>query len=245
MQTLGEDVVLLALRQDGRFHSTGAQLRLALSGAELVQLAASRRIAVEAGRVTVLDPSPTGDARLDAALADIGRGRRAPKAADWVARPRPRHLDAYLFALAAAGVLRPERRKLLGVLPSVRWMAADAAPRAAARARLNAIALTQEPVDAVAAALGGLVHAIGLDRTLYPGREGQQARRRLKLVAERDPASRAVRSAAEAAVQASVDAAVNASVNAAVTAAVHATHHAAAATGHHGGAGGGGGGGHH
>jgi hypothetical protein len=239
MQTLGEDIVLLALRQDGRFHA-GAQLRLALSGAELVQLAATQRVTVEGGRVTVLDPSPTGDAQLDAALIDIGRSRRRPKAADWVARPRPHHLDGYLTSLAAAGVLRPERHKMLGMLPATRWLVADTARRDEARARLDAIALTQEPVEAVPAALGGLVHAVGLDRALYPGREGHAARKRLKLVAERDPASRAVRSALEAA-ESSVEAAVEASIHAAVTASVHATHHAAT---HHAGTAHGGGG-HH
>ncbi|HEX4791531.1 MAG TPA: GPP34 family phosphoprotein [Actinospica sp.] len=244
MQTLGDDIVLLALRQDGKFHTAaGQRLRLAVSGAELVELAAARHITIERGRVVVIDPSPTGDARLDAALADIQRSRRAPKASDWVAKQRSKHLGGYLAALAAEGVLRPERRKLLGVLPSVRWPAADPGRVDAARARLDAIALSDEPADAVHAALGGLVHAIGLDKALYPGREGHSARRRLKLVAERDPASGAVHDAVRASVDASVDAAVEASVHAAIHASVHATHHAAAhdaAVGGHGG-----GGGHH
>ena len=243
MQMLGEDIVLLALRQDGRFHSA-AQLRLALSGSELVQLAAARRITVDGGRVTVLDDASTGDARLDAALVDLRRSRRAPKASDWVARARAHHVESYLSVLAAAGVVRAERRKALGLLPITRWLTVDPGPGDGARARLDALAATDEPAEAVRAALGGLVCAIGLDRALYPGREGKAARRRLKLLAERDPASRAVGSAVEAAVDASVEAAVEASVHAAITASVHATHHAVTVGGHDGGAAGAGGG-HH
>lgn len=247
MRTLGEDIVLLALRQDGKLRAV-EKVPFALSGSELVRLAAARRLTVEKGRVSVLDASPTGDPRLDDALVDIARHRRPPKASDWVGKARSGHLNRYLEALADAGVIRRERYKALGFIPASRWLLAERAPLDAARARLDALALTDRPADAVQAALGGLVRAIGLDRALYPGREGQPARQRLKRLAERDPAARAVggavRAAVDAAVDASVDAAVSASVHAAVHASVHATQHAAdhgGAGGHHGG----GGGGHH
>jgi hypothetical protein len=155
-----------------------------------------------------------------------------------VAKQRSKQLKTYLTALENEGVLRAERRKVLGFLPTVRWLAADPGRVGAARARLDALALSDEPVDAVHAALGGLVHAIGLDRALYPRSEGRPARRRLKLAAERDPASGAVHDAVKASVDASVDAAVEASIHAAVHASVHATQHAVAhdaASGGHGG----------
>jgi hypothetical protein len=257
MQTLGEDLVLLSLRPDGRFqkHATLLKVRLALAGSELVQLAAARRVEVVDGRIVVIDPTPTGDQQLDFRLGELvyHRGRRPPKTLDWVAKPRRQHALAYLVGLSAAGVLRPEQRKVLVVLATPpRWPIVDTARAAVARARLDAIVLSGQPIetiDPLSAALAGLVHAIGLDEALYPRAEQEPARRRLKQLAKRDPAARAVHNAVAAATYAAVDSAVGSAVDAAVHASVHATQHAAA---HHGGAGGhgghhdgGGGGGHH
>ena len=82
MRTLGDDIVLLALRPDGRL-AAAAKLRFALSGAELVGLAEAGRVGVDSDRIVVLDSAPTGDPLLDAALEDLV-GRRHPTP------PRPR-----------------------------------------------------------------------------------------------------------------------------------------------------------
>lgn len=201
MQTLGEDIVLLALRADGRF-SAAAKLRFALSGAELVMLAVAQRIALDGDRITVLDRSPTYESLLDAALGDICRTKHTPRAAVWVARVRRSHRDSYLIKLATERVVQPVAGKVLGIVPVTRWIVLDRARLGAARARLDGVALSDVPADIVHVALGGLVHAIGLDATLYPGRGGRPARRRLKQLAWRDPASRAVAHAVNAAAQA-------------------------------------------
>jgi hypothetical protein len=43
METLGEDLLLLAVRPDGKLGAS-AKLRFGLSGSELVRLAAARRV---------------------------------------------------------------------------------------------------------------------------------------------------------------------------------------------------------
>lgn len=242
MPNLGEEIVLVALRPDGKVNGA-TTLRFALAGAELVGLVIAERVGIQNERIVVLDPSPTGDVLLDAALADIVHvtgGGRPPKPRTWVARTRSHPVTSYLRRLAELGIVREQRSRVLGVFSSTRWMILDPEPIAAARARLDAIALSQEPVESAEAAFGGLVHAIGLDRALYRGSEGGAARARLRLIAKGDPASRAVGDALEG-VQASIDAAVDASVHAAIHASVAAAHHAASS--HH--AAGGGGGGHH
>ena len=239
MRTLGEDIVLLAIRPDGKL-SVAEKLRFAVAGSELVRLAAERRVDVVDGRIEVLDRTPTGDVLLDAAFLHIQRAKRAPRAKSWVAQLRPHLVGAYLKQLIARGVVRADRRRALGIFTTTRWTVIDSARAADARARLDEVARSSGTADAAQSALGGLVHAIGLDAVIYPRSEGEaskSARRRLKEIAQRDAVSKAIHTAAErAAVDASIDAAVSASIHSAVTASVHAAHHAS----HDGGAGGGG-----
>ncbi|HET9168381.1 MAG TPA: GPP34 family phosphoprotein [Actinospica sp.] len=246
MRTLGDDIVLLAIDRDGRLRAA-EKLRFAVAGSELVRLAAERRVDVVDGRIHLLDATPTGDEWLDAALVSIQGYAKPPRASRWVPSQRPGLVTRYLERLAAAGVVRVERRKALRIFTVTRWFVTDAARAAQARARLDAVARSTGQVDSEQSALGGLVHAVGLDAVLYPrsgGESNKLARERLRQIAKRDPAVRAVRSAAEAAaidasIDASIDAAVDASVHAAVSASVHAASHAASHDG------GGGGGGHH
>jgi len=256
MQSLGEDIVLLAIRPDGRL-SNWDKLRFGLSGAELVRLVAAQKVELRDKRIAVVDPSPPDDAFLAAALADMRGAKRAPKAADWVAKRGQSLVDAYLAHLTAAGVIRAERRRILRMFPATRWYVVDAGRQAAARARLDEIARGSGPVDTAQAAFGGLVHAVQLDRVLYPGPAGKAMRDRLERAARSaattgaeqpgapetslQAATDTVVRASQAAVQASIDAAVQASVRASIDAAVSASTSAA----HHGGHSGGAVGGHH
>ena len=96
-----DDILLLAVRPDGTL-ALPANLRFGISGAELVRLAAARRVGIERGRIVVLDTAPTGDELLDAALASMGGGRRGPSAKSGVARHRPGLVHFYLGRAEAA-----------------------------------------------------------------------------------------------------------------------------------------------
>lgn len=258
LDSLGEDLVLLSVSPaDGRI-ATAQKIGFGLMGSELVRLAAAGRITIESNRIMVRDRTPCGDAELDAALysmADVRRGVR-PKA--WVSRPRRGICDAYLARLVAAGAVRAEQGTRLGILPVTRWRIADPVRATGARARLDAIALSDGPVDSAQAAYAGLAHAVGLGALLYPGWGNRQVRRRLERIAKgewsaaaatgaaSDAAGRAaadaarlsVAAASQAAIQAANQAAIQAAVDAATSAAVDAAHHAATdsgagAHGHH------------
>jgi hypothetical protein len=239
VQTLGQDIVLLAIGPDGKLR-VAEKLRFAVAGSELVRLAAEHRVDVVDGRIQVLDHTPTGDVLLDAAFSHIQRAKHPPRAKSWVAQSRPHLVGAYLEQLIACDVVRADRRRALGIFTTTRWTVIDSARAADAQARLDEVARSSGTADAAQSALGGLVHAIGLDAVIYPRSEGEaskNARGRLKEIARRDPVSRAIHTAAvQAAVDASIDAAVAASIHSAVTASVHAAHHAS----HDGGAAGGG-----
>lgn len=248
METLGEDILLLAIKPDGKLGS--ASLRYALAGSELVRLAVRRRVDVVKGRIIVVDPTSTGDPNLDLALNSIAAKARPPAAKAWVGAPRRRIVGTYQDQLEARGVLRADRRPgFLGLGTVTRWAVADMGRLAEVRSRLDAVACSAGPVDSAQAALGGLVYAAGLPKVLYPGRTGKAAQDRLKAVAKkRGDADRmrsavegslgassdsavaaavdaSVRAAADAAIAASIDAAVSASIDAAISASVDAASH--------------------
>lgn len=245
--TLGDDLVLLSAWQGGGRLTAPNVTGVGLMGAELVQLAAGGRVQITDGRITVLDPAPTGDAEADAALAGLAAQRRPPRARAWCSRPRRGICDAYLARLAAAGVLKRQEQTRLGFIRVTRWQITNTARVTDARARLDAIAQGTGQVDLGQAAFGGLAHAIGLAGRLYPGRDGRARRKRLELVADGGltagpdgPAPHAHHAAthsAHAASHAAVSAAVHSATHAAVSAA-HSAH--AAGSGGHGGGGHGG-----
>jgi hypothetical protein len=262
MDKLADDLVLLSIRPNGVI-GTATKLRFGLSGAELVRLAALRRVDVEGGQIIILDQAPTGDVILDEALMSMQGGLRPLAAKAWVAHVRGDLTRQYLERLVSAGTIRAERHKTLGLIPVTGWTVLDAGRLADARARLDAIAYGSEGVDSGQVALAGLASAIGLPSLVFPGFAGRAARNRVTMVGRnRGPAMHVTKAAADAAevsdtaldvaarsavaadadaaTRAIADAAVRASIDAAtqtaVSAATDAAHHAASDGGHVGGA---------
>lgn len=240
MQNVGEDIVLLAIKRNGTV-AAYEKLRFAVTGAELVRLVGSQRISIDHdGFIEVVDPSPTGDALTDRALAAIDDAIPPLRARTWVARQRPMIVDGYFEHLAVAGTIRADDRKLLGRSRLRRWIVIDAARVFDAKGRLDAIAWATGPATSEQAAFAGLAHAVGLDARLYRGRKGQPARSRLAAIARQDGTIAIVNDAAtlqNAGVNASSAAAANAAVQSAtwlaIQSSVIATHHAAISHQHH------------
>lgn len=252
MDELGVDLILLTARPSGTLPER-EKLCFGLSGSELVRLVAARRVDIVKGRIVVLDMAATGDPLLDQALGSMTAGRRGLTAKDWVARRRTGHVRAYQAQLAADGIIHGDRYKFLGFIPAVRWKLADTARAAQARSRLEAVAASTGPVQPAQAALAGLATAIGAAHTVFPGRSGRAARKRLQQAARGDfAAAGASRAAAGAyardeayreAMNDALSSAIDSVIHAAVHAVTEATDHAAHGSGHSGH--GGGGGGHH
>lgn len=192
MDTLGTDLVLLALNpKRGRVHWL-EYLRHALTGAELIALIVAGLADIRDGRIVLCQSTlagaatgSTGDQELDAALASIAGARRPPRLTSWMGRPRRRIVPSYLGKLAAAGVLEP-----VGDGRRQRWRIIDQAVVAAARARLDEVALGSGPADAAQTAYAGLAHAARLDRVLYPGRKNRRVHKRCQQLGRgRQPAA--------------------------------------------------------
>jgi hypothetical protein len=243
MDELGEDLLLLAAGSAGRL-PIPPNLRFGLAGSELVRLAAAGRVDIVRGRIVIRDTAPTGDALLDEALASMAGRSHGPTVRAWVARDRRGLVKRYLARAEAAGIIRADRHRALGLFPVTRWKVLDAGRAAQARARLQFVAASTEILDPAQAALAGLASAIDVTRRVFPGWAGRTARKRLRQAGRRDPATAGPTSAVadavstpeahrtgtntpteaaqEAAGHASLDEVVRAAIRAATNAAVSA-----------------------
>ena len=200
---LAEDLLLLLTDDEtGRLLVSGQYVDVALAGAQLVQLSLDRRVDLdERKRLVVLDPSPTGDPLLDGALAVVAQ--RAGKKPSAVLGALGKGLRGQLYArLAAAGVLRSEPGKVLGLFPRTSWPTASAEHETAVRRGLEGLLVHGLTPDPRSAALVALLHALRSTHKVVDPKEHDLKRRELdrraKEIAEGSWGSTAVREAIDA-----------------------------------------------
>lgn len=217
--TLPEELVLVAVDAERRRACPAGRdtLSYGLAGAVVTELLLQGAVHVtERGLLTVAG-RPTGDELLDDVLLGIRASRRPRPVTSWVRALAGRSANLHRRLgrrLVRAGVLREERRRVLGVLPVPRHAVADEAVLAGLRRRLRAGLLGHGALDSRTASLIGLVGACGLVDGLVARDERRTARRRAATIGGEDPASAAVSAAirdARAAVAAGVAAAAVAS----------------------------------
>lgn len=188
---LAEDLLLL-LTDDtsGRLAVPGAQADAGLSGAVLAELALMGKVdltgeadAGKPGRLVVRDPSPAGDAVLDAALAIvIAHPGKKPSAA---IGPLGKNLRQTLHdRLAASGVLHAGQARILGIFPAHRWPALDTSHEEQLRQQLAGALTGQASPDSRAAALIALLHALKCEHKVIDPRQYGLSRRQLRARAE-------------------------------------------------------------
>jgi Golgi phosphoprotein 3 (GPP34) len=221
---LAEDLLLLVTDDaSGRLRVPTDQLDPALAGANLVELTMMGRVGLSGegsagkpGRLIVCDSSPAGDEVLDAALRIVlARAGHKPSA---VIRPLGRDLRRTLYErLAAAGAVRAERARVLGVFPVRRWPAQDAGHAAQVRRQVTEALVQRAAPDPGSAALIALVHALKCEHKIVDPRLSGLSRRQLRARAEEiaqsnwtSPALRQMIDAATAAVKAAAAASASA-----------------------------------
>lgn len=190
---LPDELLLLALDDQRGTRAHATELEPGLAGAVLLDLALHGRLDMEGKVLRVLDPSPTGDAVLDAALATVAREPRRRPAKHWVTRLQKGLREQVSDRLVAAGTLRRDEQKVLWLFPVTRVPAGDPAPEAAVRARLDGPVLHGTTPDERTAALAALVHATHLGRTVFPDADHRAVKERLAELAEGRWAAEAVR----------------------------------------------------
>ena len=166
LSRLGEDLLLLAVRPRDGSIVTAAQINFGLMGSELVRLAALRRVDIAGDRIIVLHRDPTGDPSWTGA-GQPGRRAAAAAQARGSAIPGAGSGTPTWSRLVAAGALsqRAGRAPRPQALDGHRAAARPAGGAGPARRHRS---VSAGPVDMIQAAFGGLAHAVGLDRLLYP-----------------------------------------------------------------------------
>jgi hypothetical protein len=224
---MAEDLLLLVTDDaSGRLSAPAAQVDAGLGGANLVELTLRSKVDLSGegdqgkpGRIIVRDPSPAGDAVLDAALEIIiaHQGKKPST----VIRPLSKNLRQGLYQrLADGGVVRAEQGRILGVFPTHRWPAQDASHEAEVR-RLVTQALVQRTVpDTRTAALIALLHALRCEHKVVDpapyGLSKRQLAARAEEIAQGNWASGAVRKAIDEEIAAGVTVVMGAAAGAAV-----------------------------
>lgn len=222
MATLPEQVMLFALNERrGAVTSSSAStaLNYGLAGATLLDLALQERLAIEERQVRVIDPSPTQDSILDAALTAILQERRPRNSRWWVGRlpTRLRPLrNRVLQQMHAKGLIRIETGRVLGVFRYDRYWITDREPKAILLDAMHATLFEGRVPEPRLILLMDLLHSCRLFERLFPTSERREVRRRLQDLARSSTVSKAV-SRAIRDMEAAVIAAIAASVTVSTT----------------------------
>jgi Golgi phosphoprotein 3 (GPP34) len=203
---LAEDLLLLVTDDvSGRLLAPAAQVDAGLGGANLAELTLMNKVdlagegdAGTAGRIVIRDRSPAGDEVLDAALEILIAHQGSKPSA--VIGPLGKDLRRRLYErLAASGVVRAGRAKILGIFPAHTWPAQDAHHEAQVRLLLTQALAQQQVPDARSAALIALLHALRCEHQIVDprpyGLSKRQLRARAEEIAKSSWASEAVRTA--------------------------------------------------
>ena len=203
---IAEDLLLLLTNDDtGRLAASSTHVDVALGGALLVDLALMDRVdvagpgePVQEGRLVVRDPTPTGDAVLDEALATIGQ-REGKKPRSVVTRLGKGVRGQLYGRLAEGGLLRAEKGRILGIFPTDRWPAQDAGHEASVRAGIASALRDGRTSDPRTGALISLLLALkAVQKVAEPpfvGLSKPELKASAKRIAEGDWAAKAVRQA--------------------------------------------------
>lgn len=152
---LARDLALLAFDERSAGLSGGARLDNTLAGAELVSLVRLGRVAVDRGRATVVDRTPSPDPQLEFGFATLAASVEPQWVHVWLAR-RAFALGArYLERLQAEGSVERRRSRRLGVFPVQQLRLASGSDRAdlVDRVRSAALDTAGDPGDRIFAAL--------------------------------------------------------------------------------------------
>ena len=218
---LAEDLLLLITDDaSGRLAAAGSQVDAGLGGANLVELTLLGKVDItgeqdqgKPGRIIVRDPAPPEDDVLDAALETLAARQGSKPSA--VIGPLGKNLRPVLYErLAAAGVLRAERGRALGIFPTRTWPTQDPGHEAEVRQLVTQALVQPGEPDERTAALIALLHALRCEHKVVDPKAYQLSRRQLRAraaeVAQGNWASEAVRKAIDE-MMAAVAAAVAAS----------------------------------
>ena len=164
--SLRDDVFLLAHDDAGRLIASEASLGAGLAGATLIDLLLTGKVAVEEGRLVVVDHHGTGDDETDATIEAI-RANTAPIGprawVNWISHGA---YERVADTLIAAEVVQRTTVRRLGLLSATRHLPTNSDDLVRVRGRVRYAIHGSLPPDAPTAALCGLVRVLRLEASL-------------------------------------------------------------------------------
>jgi len=202
MPTLAEEVLLLAHDEArGQFvEAPPLATDTALAGAVLMELAMWNRIDTDLDRLTVVDPTPTGEPVLDGILARITAEPVSCGTAEWINRLRgeaPAIRAAALARLVGRGILREKEGRFLWMFGTRRYPLIDGREQREVKHRIAHLLLSDDIPDPRDAMLIGLADACGLLKRVFSEEELRRSRGRIKQIVQLDLIGRTVGSTIE------------------------------------------------
>ena len=197
---IAEDLLLLLYDDETGKPITGSPgLDYALAGAVLIELTLLGRVEIstegKAGRLKVLDATPTGDPIVDERLAYVAE-KPGKKPKDQIGRLSKKLRDQVLARLVERGVLEADQGKVLGLFPVTRWPAKDARHEAELRAKLESVLKVGTAPDQRTGALIAILSALNVvPKVVTDAVDKKALKRRAKEIAESDWAAEAVKKA--------------------------------------------------
>ena len=197
MLSLSEKLMLLALHDEkgSIVFSASTALPYALAGALLIELLYQKKVAMENGKVIIVDRSQTGNELLDKALDLISSSQKLRSAKYWIQKFNTgiKGLkDWVLDRLVAQGILKREDQKILWVFPTKRYPMINAAQEHSIRSRIHQVVIQKVRPNQDDVALLSLVKACDLLNELFPKEERKRAKQRIKEIIEGEEIGRAV-----------------------------------------------------
>lgn len=222
MQYLAEELMLLALN-DEKGHvlfAASSALPYGLMGAVLMELVLQGKLDTEAGKLVVVDVSPTGDDFLDGLLNEMATTQRLRDVRSWMGHFMNKHRGlktAVLRNLVDQGILRHEEQRELWIFPVQRYPLVDRSVKQAIVDRIRRTVLEGRMPDSRTAALISLIKACDLTNTLFTREERREAHQQINAIAKGELVGKAVSDAVmgvQAAIMVSIVAATSAAASA-------------------------------
>lgn len=189
MLRLVEEIILLLLRDDGRFVRTpNWSMDYAVAGAVLMDLAMENRIDTDLDNLILLDSTPLGDDLLDPTLAEIAEGDQRDTRY-WVEHTAEQAAvirENAITRLVDIGILEREDDHFLWVFRSRRYPVIDGKAEREVKLRIMGVLFSEEipyPRDIM---LICLADACDIFRQILTARELTQASDRIDVVRRLD-----------------------------------------------------------
>jgi len=204
-QYLHEEIMLLALKDEGGAIASGTNYRFALAGAVLAELLLSERIAVEERKkkkyAVLKDSTPLGDPVIDECLEKVANSKKNQQLQTWVSRfSGLKDLkNRVARSLVQRGILRADEDKVLLLFTRKVYPEVNPEPERKMIERLREAVFTEaEDIDPRTVVLVSLADSTGLLKVIFDKKDLKAHKKRIEQVVNGDVSGKATKEAIEA-----------------------------------------------